>query len=178
MKVCMIVTDGFEEIEAVGTYAILRRGGLTVDVYSLLDKDATGRFGLTITRLHPFSQLNAAEYDALVIPGGPEYKALEASAEVQTLIKYFIDAGKVVAAICAGPTLLGHAGYLKGKKYTCFMSMNEDFGGQYQDDYAVRDGNIITGKSAAATIDFAFAVLEAVAGKDAADKTKKDIYYK
>lgn len=178
MKVCMIVTDGFEEIEAVGTYAILRRGGLTVDVYSLLDKDATGRFGLTVTNLRPFSQLNAAEYGALVIPGGPEYKALEASAEVQALIKTFINDGKTVAAICAGPTILGHAGYLKGKKYTCFTSMNEDFGGQYQDDYAVRDGNIITGKSAAATVDFAFTVLEAVAGKDAADKTKQEIYYK
>ena len=117
MKICMIVTDGFEEIEAVGTYAILRRGGLTVDVYSLLDKDATGRFGLTVTNLRPFSQFNAEEYGALVIPGGPEYKALEASQDVQAIIKQFIDAGKLVAAICAGPTILGRAGYLKGKKY-------------------------------------------------------------
>lgn len=50
----MVITDGFEEIEAVGTFAILRRGGLEVDVYSLLDKDAQGRFGLTCTKLHPF----------------------------------------------------------------------------------------------------------------------------
>lgn len=178
MKICMIVTDGFEEIEAVGTYAILRRGGLTVDVYSLLDKDATGRFGLTVTNLRPFSQFNAEEYGALVIPGGPEYKALEASQDVQAIIKQFIDAGKLVAAICAGPTILGRAGYLKGKKYTCFTAMNEDFGGEYQDGYAVRDGNLITGKSAAATIDFGFLILEAAAGKETADKTKKEIYYK
>lgn len=178
MKVCMIVTDGFEEIEAVGTYAILRRGGLDVDVYSLLDKNATGRFGLTLTDLRPFSQLNANEYGALVIPGGPEYKALEASAQVQATIKKFMDENKAVAAICAGPTLLGHAGYLKGKKYTCFTAMNEDFGGAYQDEYAVRDGNVITGKSAAATIDFGFLILETLAGKDTADKTKKEIYYK
>lgn len=178
MKICMIVTDGFEEIEAVGTYAILRRGGLTVDIYSLLDKDATGRFGLTVTNLRPFSQFNAEEYGALVIPGGPEYKALEASQDVQAIIKQFIDAGKLVAAICAGPTILGRAGYLKGKKYTCFTAMNEDFGGEYQDGYAVRDGNLITGKSAAATIDFGFLILEAAAGKETADKTKKEIYYK
>ncbi|MGN0023815.1 MAG: DJ-1/PfpI family protein [Candidatus Avelusimicrobium sp.] len=178
MKICMIVTDGFEEIEAVGTYAILRRGGLTVDVYSLLDKDATGRFGLTVTNLRPFSQFNAEEYGALVIPGGPEYKALEASQDVQAIIKQFIDAGKLVAAICAGPTILGRAGYLKGKKYTCFTAMNEDFGGEYQDGYAVRDGNLITGKSAAATIDFGFLILEAAAGKETADQTKKEIYYK
>lgn len=177
-KVCMVITDGFEEIEAVGTFAILRRGGLEVDVYSLLDKDAQGRFGLTCTKLHPFSALKAEEYDVLVLPGGPQYKALEASPEVQKLIKQFMDEGKIVAAICAGPTILGRAGYLKGRRYTCFTAMNEDFGGTYQEDYAVQDGNVITGKSAAAAIDFAFAVLEAAAGKETADKTKKEIYYK
>ncbi len=177
-KVCMLITDGFEEIEAVGTYAILRRGGLTVDIYSLLDADATGRFGLTCTHLHPFSQFQVADYDALILPGGPEYQAIEASPAAQAAIKQFMDADKVVAAICAGPTILGHAGYLKGKNYTCFTSMNKDFGGTYHDDYAVADGNIITGKSAAATIDFAFAILERLAGKETADKTKKEIYYK
>lgn len=173
----MVITDGFEEIEAVGTFAILRRGGLDVDVYSLLDRDAEGRFGLTCTKLKPFSQLNPAEYGVLVIPGGPEYKALEASPAVQELIKQFMDGGKIVAAICAGPTILGRAGYLKGRHYTCFTAMNEDFGGTYKEDYTVTDGNVITGKSAAAVIDFAFAVLEAAAGKETADKTKKEIYY-
>ena len=57
MKVCMIITDGFEEIEAIGTLAILSRGGVEVDVYSLLDKDATGRFGVTCTNLKPFSTM-------------------------------------------------------------------------------------------------------------------------
>lgn len=178
MKVCMVITDGFEEIEAVGTFAILRRGGLDVDVYSLSDQDAAGRFGLTCAKLHPFSKLNPDEYGVLVIPGGPQYKALEASPAVQKLIKQFMDEGKIVAAICAGPTILGRAGYLKGRNYTCFTAMNEDFGGTYKEDYAVSDGNVITGKSAAATIDFAFAVLEAAAGKETADKTKKEIYYK
>lgn len=178
MKVCMILTDGFEEIEAIGTYAILRRGGLDVDIYSLLDKDATGRFGVTCTKLNPFSKLQPKEYQALVIPGGPEYKALEASTAVQNVIKEFVNTNKVVAAICAGPTILGHAGYLKGKNYTCFTSMNEDFGGTYKDDYAVVDGNIITAKSAAATIEFGFAILSKLAGTNVEQKTKKDIYYK
>ncbi len=89
-----------------------------------------------------------------------------------------MDEVNIVAAICAGPTILGRAGYLKGRRYTCFTAMNEDFGGTYRDDYAVQDGNVITGKSAAAAIDFAFAVLEAAAGKETADKTKKEIYYK
>lgn len=177
-KVCMIVTNGFEEIEAIGTYAILRRGGLDVDIYSLAGSEATGRFGVTCAKLLPFEQLDAAHYDALVIPGGPQFKELEANAHVQQTIRDFMDTGRITAAICAGPTILGRAGYLKGRKYTCFTAMNQDFGGTYQEDYAVKDGNVITGKSAAATIDFAFMVLEAVAGKETAEQTKKEIYYK
>ena len=84
---------------------------------------------------------------------------------------------KLVATICAGPTIIGHLGYLKGRNYTCFTSMNEDFGGTYMDKYCVQDGNLITGRSAAASIDFAFMILEAVKGKDEADKVKTSIYY-
>ncbi len=178
MKVCMIVTDGFEEIEAVGTYAILRRGGLDVDVYSLRGDKATGRFGLTCCALKSFAQFKDDNYAAVILPGGPQWKELEADARVQRVLKDFDAAGKYLCAICAGPTILGRAGFLKGKNYTCFTAMNDDFGGTYREDYAVTDGRIVTGKSAAATIDFGFAVLQAVAGKEAADKTKKEIYYK
>ena len=55
--------------------------------------------------------------------------------------------------------------------------MNEDFGGTFIDKYVVTDGNIITGKSAAATIEFAFAYLEALTGKENAENTKQQIYY-
>ena len=177
MKACMIITDGFEEIEAIGTFAILSRGGVEVDVYSLLDQDATGRFGITCTNLKPFSSLKMEDYEAIIIPGGPEWQALEASQEVQNWLKAFNDAGKYVCAICAGPTILGRAGFLKGKNYTCFTAMNDDFGGTYHKTYVVKDGNIITGCSAAATIDFGFVILETLAGKETADKTKEEIYY-
>ena len=178
MKVCMIVTHGFEEVEAVGTYAILRRGGLEVDVYSLQGTEATGRFGLTCCRLLPLDQYRDEDYSAIILPGGPQYQALEADERVQQLLKDFYARGKYLCAICASPTILGRAGYLLGKKYTCFTSMNEDFGGTYCDDYAIADGQIITGKSAAAAIDFGFAILQAVCGAEVADKTKKEIYYK
>ena len=177
-KVCLVLTNGFEEVEAIGTFAILRRAGIAVDIFSLTEGNAMGRFGLTCTALKPFSQLHGAEYDALVLPGGPQYAELEKSSGVQALIKEFIDTNKVVAAICASPTILGHAGYLKGKTYTCFTSMNEDFGGRFTGQYVAVDGNIITGQSAAASIDFGFAIVEKLLGKAHADQVKKSIYYK
>ncbi len=177
-KVCLLLADGFEELEAVGTYAMLSRGGLDVDIYALSDKDTTGRFGLTCTKLHAFSTLNVSYYDALVLPGGPGYKHLEQNNRVQQAIKQFMDAGRVVAAICASPTILGRAGYLQGRKYTCFTSMNEDFGGVFTGEYVTVDGNVITGQSAAATVDFGLAIIEKLLGKEKADAVKKSIYYK
>ena len=55
--------------------------------------------------------------------------------------------------------------------------MNEDFGGTYVDQYAVVDENMITGRSAAAVIDFAFAIIEKLCGKDYANEVKQSIYY-
>lgn len=177
-KVCLVLTNGFEEVEAVGTFAILRRAGLTVDIFSLTQADATGRFGLTCTQLKPFSMLRGADYDALVLPGGPQYAELEKSAGVQALLKEFMQANKVVAAICASPTILGRASYLKGKNYTCFTSMNEDFGGHFTGEYVAVDGNLITGQSAAASIDFGLAIAEKLLGKEKVDQVKASIYYK
>ncbi|MDQ9814952.1 DJ-1/PfpI family protein, partial [Acinetobacter pittii] len=77
----------------------------------------------------------------------------------------------------AGPTVLGHLGLLKGKKYTCFQSMDEDFQGEYQYAYTVTDGNIITGISAAASIEFAFAILEKLIGHEKTEALKQSIYY-
>ncbi|MBR5151822.1 MAG: DJ-1/PfpI family protein, partial [Elusimicrobiaceae bacterium] len=177
-KVCMVLTNGFEEVEAVGTFAVLRRAGLTVDIFSLVGTQAIGRFGLTCAQVKPFSQLDAQVYDALVLPGGPQYQALEKSDGVQALLHQFIASGKVVAAICASPTILGRAGYLKGKTYTCFTSMNEDFGGHFTGQYVAVDGNLITGQSAAASIDFGFAIVEKLLGAEKATQVKQSIYYK
>ena len=177
-KVALLLADGFEELEAVGTYAMLSRGGLDVDIYALSDKDTTGRFGLTCSKLHSFSALNASYYDALVLPGGPGYELLEKNEHVQKILEQFMDSGRVVAAICASPTILGRAGYLQGKKYTCFTSMNDDFGGAFTGEYVAVDGNIITGQSAAATVDFGLAIIEKLLGKEKADQVKKSIDYK
>ena len=177
MKACMILTDGFEEVEAVGTYAILERGGVDVDIYSLKDKDATGRFGLTCTKLEKFSELDPEEYDAIIFPGGPQHVEVGKNERVHELIRIFTDADKYVCAICASPTILGKAGYLKGKKYTCFTSMNQDFGGEYIDEYVCTDGKLITGRSAAASIDFGFEILKALKGEEQEKKTKAEIYY-
>ncbi|MCR4698034.1 MAG: DJ-1/PfpI family protein [Bacilli bacterium] len=177
MKILMVVTDGFEDIEAVGTLAILRRAQLDVTFAAIDNTHALGRYGVNITDLVNLKDVNIDEYDMLIIPGGPEYIAEEKNPEFLKMVLNFASHGKYIAAICAGPTILGHLGLLKGKKYTCFTSMNEDFGGTYVDQYAVVDGKFITGRSAAAVIDFGFAIVETLCGKEYAQKVKDSIYY-
>ena len=116
-------------------------------------------------------------YDVLFLPGGPHYQKLESSETVMQIINYFHEQDKLIAAICAAPTILGRQGLLKGKKYTCFTSMNDEFDGTYIDQYSVTDGNLITGRSAAAVIDFAFAIIEKLLGKEECEKVKASIYY-
>ena len=173
----MILTNGFEDIEAIGTFAILRRAGLEVDIYSLNGTDAHGRYGTHIVDLYKIEDISLINYDCLLISGGPQYIELEKNEKFLNIIQEFMSRNKIIAAICAGPTILGHLGLLKNINYTCFTNMNEDFGGTYNDVYCVKDKNIITARSAAATIDFAFLIIETLLGKKVEEKIKKEIYY-
>lgn len=177
MKILVVITDGFEDIEAIGTVALLRRARLDVTFAAIDATSARGRYNIHVDNLKNLSEIDISEYGRLVIPGGPEYLAEEKNPDFLKRILSFYNQGKYIAAICAAPTILGHLGLLKGKNYTCFTSRNEDFGGTYIDKYVVTDGNLITGRSAAAVIDFAFAIIEAVSGKKEAEEVARSIYY-
>lgn len=177
MKIIAVLSNGFEEVEAIATIALLKRSGIEVDIYALNDTKASGKHNLVIADILKLENPDASVYDGLLIPGGPHYAELEASEKVKDLITTFMKANKMVASICAAPTILGHMGYLKGKNYTCFTSMDEDFGGTYIDAYVAMDGNLITAKSAAASIDFAFAIIHYLQGETQEKKIKEQIYY-
>ncbi len=173
----LILDDNFEEIEAIGTFAILKRSNINIDIFSLKKENIKGRYGLNLSYPVFNKDIDLSKYDLLFIAGGPQYKELEASKEFKDVIKYFNNSNKLIAAICAGPTLLGHLGILENKNYTCFKSMDEDFKGKYNYNYVIQDHNIITGISAAGTIDFAFKIVEALKGKEYSLKIKDSIYY-
>ena len=177
MKVLNILTNGFEEIEALGTIDILRRGGVTIDVFSLHGETLAGAHGIKITDLKNYKLANLDNYDCLFIAGGGQYQELEQNEDFKKIIRHFSDNDKYIAAICAAPIILGHMGLLKGKSYTCFNSMNEDFGGTYVDHYAVSDGKLITGKGPMATLEFALLLLEKIGSKEAAEFVKESSFY-
>lgn len=97
---------------------------------------------------------------------------------VHEIIKYFMDNNKVVSAICAAPTIIGRLGYLKNRNYTCFTSMDDDFGGHYIDEKVVVDENLITARSVASAIVFAYAIIKKLLGEEKLKAVFQQIYEK
>lgn len=182
MKALFIVADGFEDMEYTCTRDILRRGGVEVVTASgridaTDDSPIIGREGIAVVDHVILSMQDLSSFDMLVIPGGGHYKILQENEDVISTIYAFQNSGKKMAAICAAPTILGHMGLLKGKHYTCFPSMNEEFLGIFSPEYTQTDTNLVTGNGPAAAIHFGMKVLEELAGKEVADKVAKQMYY-
>ncbi len=121
-KVSIFLADGFEEVEALTPTDLLRRAGAEVTLVSTGDKkEVAGSNGIVITADHLFAEMDFTEMDLLVLPGGmPGTLNLKACEPLLELLKEHHAKGRRLAAICAAPTVLGHAGLLNGKKATCY----------------------------------------------------------
>ena len=99
---------------------------------------------------------------AIVLPGGmPGTLNLEKSSVVQKAIDWAVEKDKLICAICAAPSILGHKGLLDGKNATCFPGFQEElFGANVVKDFVVRDGNIITAKGMGSAIEFGLQIAE------------------
>ena len=124
--------------------------------------------------------VNFQEYTMLILPGGmPGTKNLEACAPLMEQLDNFYHSGKWVAAICAAPSILGHRGYLKGRKATCYPGFESQLeGAQVTHTPADTDGNVITGRGMGCAIPFALSIIEVLKGKAEADKQAESICFR
>ncbi|OIQ11128.1 DJ-1/PfpI family protein [Neomoorella thermoacetica] len=114
------------------------------------DQTYSEKPGHNFTLNASFDDIKAAEFDALVIPGGraPEYIRL--NPEVLEIVGHFARANKPIAAICHGPQVLAAAGALAGKACTAYPALKpevENAGGRWVEvevDQVVVDGNLVT----------------------------------
>lgn len=176
MKVLALIFNGFEEEEAMAPFALLRRAKIDLTIASYSDT-VTGCHNITLSNITPLNTINYKDYDCLLLPGGPHFKIIKSDENILDIIRYFASNNKPLAAICASPTIIGSLGYLKDKNYTCFTSMNGDFGGTYHDNGVVVDGNLITSRSVAYSLDFAYAIIKLLAGDEVLENVYKHIYY-
>jgi 4-methyl-5(b-hydroxyethyl)-thiazole monophosphate biosynthesis len=163
MKYLMLFADNFEDVEAIATLDVLKRGGDIVTSASIMGrlnvKTKCGNILTVDTLIEDVVDTNP--YDALIIPGGPgSFKIMPNVPIVEELIHTFIKRDKVVAAICAAPHLIGKLGYFKDKKYTVHPGFQDQIiGGTYlRDNGVVVDGKFITAKSMYYSIEFGLTI--------------------
>lgn len=166
-KLLMLAGDFVEDYEIMVPFQALQMVGHTVDavcpgkkkgdqVRTAIhdfegDQTYTEKRGHNFTLNATFDEIDAAQYDALVIPGGraPEY--LRLNPKVLNIVRHFAAANKPIAALCHGAQLLAAAGVLKGRKLNCYPACApevEAAGGTFvpvEFSEAVVDGTLVTG---------------------------------
>ncbi|PIV39632.1 MAG: DJ-1 family protein [Candidatus Omnitrophica bacterium CG02_land_8_20_14_3_00__42_8] len=176
-KAVILLATGFEEIEAVTVVDILRRAGMDVISAGLDSNSITGSHEITVATERKISGLKP-DFDAVIIPGGAAGALhLHNSSEVNGFIKAMASKGALVAGICAAPSVvMAPIGLLDNKNATCYPGCQIDFGKstRYKNKAVVADGNIITSQGPGTAIEFAFAIVEKLIGRETVKKLKKD----
>ena len=173
----VFLADGFEEIEALATVDILRRAGLNVVTVGVGTCTPIGAHAISVHADLAEDSLDLDEIDAIILPGGmPGTRNLEQSAVVQDTLRYAMDRALPVAAICAAPSILGHAGYLQGRCATCYPGFESELTGAIlSNEGVVTDGNIITAAGAGVAVDFALELVARLVSDDASQQIRRGI---
>ncbi len=180
-KVLIFMAEGHEEIEALTVVDLLRRAGIDIEMVSITgNKRVPGSHGIMTVCDKLIEQVNFDGVEMLVLPGGmPGTLNLELCEPLMDQIYGFNNMGKMLAAICAAPTVLGRAGLLEGKKATCYPGMEGDLKGAIVSTEEVcHDGNIITSRGLGTAIAFALEIVKTFQGEEAARKLAHGVVYK
>lgn len=154
-RIAILATNGFEQSELEVPRNSLKQAGATVEVVSLQAGEIKGwdkkDWGRPVKVDKTLDQVSAADYDAIVLPGGqinPDLLRVEPKA--LQLIKDIFNAKKVVAAVCHAPWLLIETGIAKGRRMTSFKSIKTDVmnaGANWEDAEVVVDQGVITSRN-------------------------------
>jgi protease I len=159
LRVAILATDGFEQVELTAPQNALRQAGADVTVISPRATRTKGKIqgmnhadpGDQITVDAELETARPEDYDALVLPGGvanPDY--LRVNAQAVSFIKHFGQAGKPIAAICHGPWTLIEADLVRGHKMTSWPSLKTDLrnaGAEWVDETVVNDNGLLTSRN-------------------------------
>ena len=168
IRVAILATDGFEQVELTEPLKALRQAGARVEVVSPKAGGIQGYHhhekGDTVPVDRTLEQTEARDYDALVLPGGvinPD--ALRLIPSAISFIRHFVDARKPIAAICHGPWTLINAGGVKGRLMTSWPSLEIDLrnaGADWVDETVVVDRGLVTSRKPQDLDDFCAVMIE------------------
>lgn len=181
-RVLVPLADGFEEIEAIAIVDTLRRAELEV-VTAALRGDASrivhGAHGIDVVADRDFAACTAPDappFAALVLPGGmPGTQHLGDDPRVLALVREMHAAGKLVAAICAAPSVLAKAGVLEGVPATSFPGFQAKLAGAQveRERRVVVSGSIVTSQGPGTALEFALELVHLLVGSARATELER-----
>ena len=176
--VYMLLGTGFEVTEAMVPLVMMRRAGIDVCTVGINGKTVYGSREIGIVADLELGEMDLTNLEGIILPGGlGGVASIKASQSALDAVKFAFDNNKLVAAICAGPTVLAMLGITDGKRATCYPGCEEQMGSAVMvpNAAAVTDGNLITGTSAGCAIPFALQLITALKGQEAADNVAQQI---
>lgn len=178
--VYLLLADGFEEAEALVTADLLRRAGIPVALTSLEGKEVKGSHGITVLADDTVENVDLDGMEMLVLPGGMGgVENIQMNLFALGLIQRAAQKGAYVAAICAAPTILAHQALLDRRRAVCYPGMEDQMLSAVvcKGEAVVTDGRFITGEAAGSVFEFALRLVQALRGREAAEKVKQAIHY-
>jgi protease I len=151
-KVAFLLASEFEDSEMQVPYEEVKKAGHQAEIIGLKAGEVLkGKKGQAQYRTDKaIAEVQAEDYDAVVIPGGSSPENLRLNPDILEFVKRFDAAQKPVAAICHGPQILASAGLLRGRMITSYPPLQDDMvnaGAQFTDQEVVVDGNFITSRT-------------------------------
>lgn len=178
ISVLVPIAHGTEELEAVAVVDLARRAGFRVRLAGQSDNVICSR-GVRIAPDLLWSELDDSErYDAIVLPGGAEgVEQFLQSPELEHLLRRHAAEGALLGAICAAPVVLHTFGLLpRACAVTSHPSVEDQLRQyDYRTDRVVQSGKIITSRGAGTAVEFALAIVEALAGPKRAQEVAERI---
>ena len=154
IRVAVLATDGFEQVELDGPRAALDSAGAKTTliapksgtIYGMKHHDKTGTVRVDLQ----LDEANPENFDAVLIPGGAlSADSLRVEPKAQEFVRQMDTSGKPVAVICHGPWLLVSARLVKGRTMTSYHTIQDDLrnaGATWTDKEVIRDRNWVSSR--------------------------------
>ncbi len=150
-RVAVIITDDFEDVEYTEPAKAFReKGKELVHIGLRAGSTVKGKKEGTQVRVdRAVSDVNVADFDALLIPGGYSPDKLRVDPAAVAFVRDFVESGKPIFAICHAAQLLITAQALSGRRITGWKSIEQDIknaGAHFVDEKVVEDGNLVSSR--------------------------------
>ncbi|MHB8618186.1 MAG: type 1 glutamine amidotransferase domain-containing protein [Chloroflexota bacterium] len=149
-RIAVLAENMYQEMELWYPVYRFREAGAQVTIVGPAGGQTyTSKLGYPVTTDAAISAVRAADFDAVIIPGGyaPDY--MRRSPAMVDFVREMAGQGKVVAGVCHAGWMLCSANVIRGRRVTSFASIKDDMinaGANWVDEEVVRDGNIITSR--------------------------------